>query len=305
MRDVPRRSSRQSKVPTGQCKVLTRQSKVLTRQSKVLTGQSKVLTGQSKVLTRQSKVMTRQSKVLTGQSKVLTGQSKVLTGQSKVLTRQSKVLTRQSKVLTRQSKVLTGQSKVLTSNLSRVDAFGPAEYERVYLATDDPRAQSGFGGSPERWTAARHAIVEGIDRGGTLLDIGCANGLLMESIAKWSPFPIEPYGVDYAPGLVELAKRRLPAWRDRIWVGDVATWAPSLKLDFVHVRLDIGHIERVAKWGHRLIVSSDGSFRRPESPKAANVAERLRSLGMTVAGEVYRRSEEHQVELSVAFASCP
>jgi hypothetical protein len=184
-----------------------------------------------------------------------------------------------------------------------VDAFGPADYDSVYLASDDPRAQSGFGGSAERWMAARHTIVEGIDRPGTLLDIGCANGLLMESLARWSPFPIEPYGVDYAPGLVELAKRRLPAWKERIWVGDIATWTPPLKLDFVHVRLDIGHTERVATWCRRLIVSSDGSFRRPESPKAVNVAERLRALGMTVAGEVYRRSEEQQVEISVAWTA--
>jgi 2-polyprenyl-3-methyl-5-hydroxy-6-metoxy-1,4-benzoquinol methylase len=99
----------------------------------------------------------------------------------------------------------------------------PSEFERAYLETHDPRAQSGFRGSAERWEAARRPIVEAIDRPGAFLDVGCANGLLMESIADWSPFPIETYGVDFAPGLVELARGRLPQWADRVWLGDAAS----------------------------------------------------------------------------------
>lgn len=58
-------------------------------------------------------------------------------------------------------------------------------------------------------------IVEAIDRSGAFLDVGCANGLLMESVAPWSRFAIEPYGVDFAPGLVELARSRLSRWAER------------------------------------------------------------------------------------------
>jgi hypothetical protein len=179
----------------------------------------------------------------------------------------------------------------------------PSEFEQAYLASDDPRAQSGFHGSAERWEAARRAIVEGIDRPGSFLDVGCANGLLMESVVEWSPFPIEPHGVDFAPGLVELARRRLPQWADRIWLGDVLAWQPPIRFDFVHARLEIGFLERIAGFGSRLIVSSDGSFRRVDSPRAEPVADRLRELGFDVAGGVYRRSEEHQVEVSVAWVS--
>lgn len=179
--------------------------------------------------------------------------------------------------------------------------FGPEEYDLHYLATDDPRAQSGFSGDAARWEAARRTIVDAIDRPGTLLDIGCANGLLMESIAEWAPFPIEPYGVDYAPRLVELARRRLPSWKEQIWLADLSTWEPPRRFEFIHLRLDIGHVGRVARWCRRLIVSSDGSFRRPESPKAQPVAERLRALGMKVAGDSYRRSDEHLVEIAVAW----
>ena len=66
----------------------------------------------------------------------------------------------------------------------------PEWYDARYLATDDPCAQSGFTGSAERWKAARSAIARGIDAPGTFLDVGCANGLLMESIARWSTFPV-------------------------------------------------------------------------------------------------------------------
>jgi hypothetical protein len=44
----------------------------------------------------------------------------------------------------------------------------------------------------------------------------------MESVAAWCAergLAIEPYGVDISPALAELARRRLPQWADRIWVG--------------------------------------------------------------------------------------
>jgi hypothetical protein len=53
--------------------------------------------------------------------------------------------------------------------------------------------------------------------------------------------------------------------------------------------------------GRRAIFSSDGSFRRPDSPRVEPVAERLRERGLEVGGELYRRSEEHLVEISVAW----
>jgi len=178
----------------------------------------------------------------------------------------------------------------------------PELVEALYLATDDARAQSGFRGSAARWEAARRAISRGIDAPGTLLDVGCANGLLMESLARWSPHAIEPYGLDFAPKLVDVARTRLPAWRDRIFIGDVRSWNPPCVFDFVHVRLDMLSLRDVRAFGRRVIVSSDGSFARPESPKAERVADALRARGWTVAGEVYERSDEHAVEISVAWA---
>ena len=178
----------------------------------------------------------------------------------------------------------------------------PEEIEAAYLATDDPCAQSGFRGSEARWEAARRAIAAGIDAPGTLLDVGCANGLLMESLARWSAHPIEPYGVDFAPKLVSLARRRLPAWSDRLFVADVRRWATPRAFDFVHVRLDMLHLRDPRAFGRRIIVSSDGSFAHPDSPKAERVADVLRARGWTIRGETYERSDEHAVEISVAWA---
>lgn len=180
--------------------------------------------------------------------------------------------------------------------------WGPADYDRAYLRTTDPRAQSGFNGGEARWTAARRLIADAIDRPGTFLDVGCANGLLMESVAAWSPFPVEPYGFDFAPDLVALARCRLPSWSARIWLADAATWDPAQRFDFVHARVDIGHLARAAMWGRRLIVSSDGSFRRPDSCRAEHPAAALRALGLRVDGELYRRSDNHRVEIAVAWS---
>ena len=67
-----------------------------------------------------------------------------------------------------------------------------------------------------------------IDRDGAFLDVGCARGYLMECVAHWSPYRVEPHGLDVAPGLVALACRGLPAWADRICLRDVLSWQPPL-----------------------------------------------------------------------------
>ena len=104
-----------------------------------------------------------------------------------------------------------------------MDQETPAWFEARYLATDDPRAQSGFTGSAARWEA-----------------------------------------------------------------------------DFVHVRLDMLELRDVRAFGRCVIVSSDGSFRRPDSPKAHPVVDVLRTRGWNVDG-CYERDDEHAVEIAVAW----
>jgi 2-polyprenyl-3-methyl-5-hydroxy-6-metoxy-1,4-benzoquinol methylase len=173
--------------------------------------------------------------------------------------------------------------------------------EPAYLRGTTPQAGSGFGRDAASWRARREMIVDGVDRAGTFLDVGCANGLLMESVRDWAgerSLAIEPYGVDLAPGLVELARRRLPHWADRIEVGNAIDYVPAdgRRFTYVHVLLDAVPVRRrrdmlrhalntLVEPGGRLLVShyqTDGGSDR-------TAAEHVRDLGFDVAGSSHAR----------------
>src|SRR5439155_7047859 len=74
-----------------------------------------------------------------------------------------------------------------------------------------------------------------------VLDVGCANGLLMETLTAWCAakgIRIEPYGLDVVPELADLARRRLPRWADRIFIGNALTRSPPRRFDFVRTGLE-------------------------------------------------------------------
>jgi hypothetical protein len=48
----------------------------------------------------------------------------------------------------------------------------------------------------EIWVQHRKFITEAIHHSGSILDIGCANGLLLHSLMEWSSFDLIPYGID-------------------------------------------------------------------------------------------------------------
>jgi hypothetical protein len=171
--------------------------------------------------------------------------------------------------------------------------------EPAYLRGTTPRQGSGFGGDEREWEQARRHITEGIAGDGTFLDVGCANGLLMESAAAWCAergLAVEPYGVDISPALAELARRRLPRWADRIWTGNAADWRPpgGMRFDYVHILLDCvpsarradlvrQHLDcTVGPRTGRLLVSDYATDPAAGHPPAA---ETLRSLGFRVAGQ--------------------
>lgn len=111
----------------------------------------------------------------------------------------------------------------------------------AYLAADTPWAQSGKSGDERLWTYARSLVCEAIEHDGTFLDVGCANGYMMECMEQWAAergHRIEPYGLDIAHELVDLARSRLPMWADRIYVGNVMTWSPPQRFDFVRTGLE-------------------------------------------------------------------
>jgi SAM-dependent methyltransferase len=111
----------------------------------------------------------------------------------------------------------------------------------VYLAGQNPRAQSGKSGGEASWEEARRPVLAAVDEPGDFLDIGCANGYLMESVYRWAAedgVAVEPYGLDISPELADLARQRLPQWTDRIWVGNALYWLPPRRFDYVRTCLD-------------------------------------------------------------------
>ena len=116
---------------------------------------------------------------------------------------------------------------MLTTEEERYFQEEQALHEGKYLAGENPRQQSGFGRDEADWKRFRRAVAEPIAKSGSFLDIGCANGLLMESVVAWAAevgHRIEPYGLDISKRLAEVAQRRLPQWRDRIFVGNALFW---------------------------------------------------------------------------------
>jgi hypothetical protein len=106
----------------------------------------------------------------------------------------------------------------------------------AYLAAGTPEAGSGSSRDAAGWEYARSLVAEACEPGQTFLDVGCANGHLMESMAAWAA--VEPYGLELAPELAALARRRLPRWADRIWVGNAADWTPPRRFDVIRTGLE-------------------------------------------------------------------
>jgi hypothetical protein len=112
--------------------------------------------------------------------------------------------------------------------------------ESSYLASDEPWKQSGFSGPEERWEKCRRPIAEVIKKSGTLLDIGCANGYLLECVMRWKQedgINITPYGLDIGEKLVGLAKERLPEFAANMFAGNANDWCPPVRFDYVRTEL--------------------------------------------------------------------
>jgi hypothetical protein len=124
----------------------------------------------------------------------------------------------------------------------------------------------------------------------------------MESIHGWTGS--EPYGLEIAPELAELARRRYPHWADRIFVGNALGWEPPFQFDVVRTgleyvppprrRLLLAHLlERVVAPGGRLVV---GKFNEEVARRA--LEEEVAGWGFEIAG---RAERPHRVEPRLAY----
>lgn len=189
--------------------------------------------------------------------------------------------------------------------------------ERAYLESPTPEGGSGFGGTPDEWRTAREPLVDAIAHDGTFLDLGCANGLLMESVHHWCAergLAVEPFGVDISAGLIARARERLPYWADRMWVGDAATWAHARgqRFGYVHTLLDsvpaarrgalVRHVlDSVVAPGGRLIVSN---YTRGTAHDCT-AAQVLGALGYDVAGEARAPGGDRHTPPQSAWIDAP
>jgi len=167
----------------------------------------------------------------------------------------------------------------------------------AYLAAETPWGQSGKSGDEALWEEGRRHIADGIVRDGTFLDVGCASGYLMECIVGWSSHVVEPYGLEIAPELAALARRRLPQWADRIFVGNALTWDPPRRFDFVRTGLEYvppprrrDLVAHLLEFCDRVIV---GSYNEEVEERALERA--VESWGFTIAGRSERAHRDPRV----------
>lgn len=132
--------------------------------------------------------------------------------------------------------------------------------ETTYLTGTQPWQQSGVGlhtpHSARDWEVLRRPIAECVTTSGTLLDIGCANGYLLECLLRWTEehsFVIIPYGLDFSAQLLALAQKRLPQYADHLFLGNAWDWTPPQTFDYVNTTLDYVPAELREAFVHRLL----------------------------------------------------
>jgi SAM-dependent methyltransferase len=171
-----------------------------------------------------------------------------------------------------------------------------------YLGAATPQGGSGHTGTADDWEYSRGIVAEALRGPGSFLDVGCANGLLMESIARWGAargMAIEPYGLDISPELIARARERCPAWADRLWGGNALGIALPRRFDYVRTGLEYVPPPRRAalvEWLLAQVVAPRGRLivgKYNEEVADAAIEAELARAGFVVAGRAERvhRSE--------------
>ncbi|MEN6356375.1 MAG: class I SAM-dependent methyltransferase [Armatimonadota bacterium] len=169
--------------------------------------------------------------------------------------------------------------------------------QEAYLSHSDPIKQSGFYGGKAQWKSEREIILNAVEKDGDFLDVGCANGYLLECLVDWAKakgITIEAYGVDIGANLIALAKERFPNHGDHFWTANAWDWVPPRKFDYVYTLSDNVPEPFIRDYLFRLlrhyvnpdgvlIVGAYGSYSKNQP--AYNVAKALTDAGLIVAGQ--------------------
>jgi 2-polyprenyl-3-methyl-5-hydroxy-6-metoxy-1,4-benzoquinol methylase len=166
--------------------------------------------------------------------------------------------------------------------------------EKAYLQGVTPWQRSGVGlhqpRTEEYWKAVRMPIADAIGKSGSVLDIGCANGYLLESLQKWvgaKGITIDPHGLDVSAALLEEAKQRVP--HGTFHHANVWGWKAPRKYDFVLTELVYvpeedrefylrGLLRDAVETNGKLIVTQYGS----DLSKSTDLKSQLLSMGFYV-----------------------
>ena len=169
---------------------------------------------------------------------------------------------------------------VLVGDLDAWDRRTRELLEEAYVAAGDGPMGSGSGrDSLGDWRTKRQHLAVPMDRSGSWLDVGCANGFLLATLPAWCAergLRIEPYGLELLPKVADLARRVHPELTDRIWTGSVMHWSPPRRFTYVTALEDQVPPDRLSDLVDRLLdefLELDGRLivsaytNRDESPR--------------------------------------
>jgi SAM-dependent methyltransferase len=168
--------------------------------------------------------------------------------------------------------------------------------ETAYKAAETPWGQSGIGSPFEDWTRLRIPICECITRSGTFLDIGCASGFLLECLREWTSkkgIEIVPYGLDYSPIMLQWAQERLPAFKEKLFLGNAWDWQPPCRFDYVNTATEYVPRNLCFPYLQRLLsdfLTEDGTLlvaryrSRNEDLSRGWIDDELKAAGFNVVG---------------------
>lgn len=170
------------------------------------------------------------------------------------------------------------------------------QLEMLYLLKADPLMRSGFAGGAERWRREREPILDAVTEDGAILDVGCANGMLLQSLVDWAleqGIQLTPHGVDAGERLITEAREQLAGFAENLHVGNVWDWQPPRRYRYVYMVWDCvpvyflgATIRRLLREfvapGGRLILGTYGSRSRRQQP--FDLEPFIRSLDLPCAG---------------------
>jgi hypothetical protein len=173
---------------------------------------------------------------------------------------------------------------------------GLASLEDAYLLETDPIKQSGFHGGADRWRIEREPLLDAVENDGDFLDIGCANGYLLECLVEWAKernISLNPYGIDQGAKLIQLTKDRFPGLESHFHIANTWDWEPDRKYRYVYTLYDYVPesflepfikrlLDKVVEPNGRLIVGAYNS--RSRGIPLLDIGEKLSSFGLNIEG---------------------